>query len=494
MVNLRALLSSSFALVALFSSTNAAYSPGSSSHDAQDDFRLTDVQGQTHMVFTHESFADHRIRIKETTGWCDPYVKSYTGYLDVDSHGRNLFFYFFLSKSNPEKDDVLMWINGGPGCGSETGLFQELGPCKIVDSSSLNGTEVNPYAWNSNLNVFLLDQPIGVGLSYGSNGQVVSNTEQAAIDVQAFIAIFFDTFKEFRGRRFHLSGESYGGRYLPLFGAAVVDGNKNLKHPINLQSVIIGNGVTDRFDLTLTHYNMTCTSLSGLSPVLSVSECAQMQATLPRCKEMMKEYCEDVSDPLGCQNAISFCYKWIKNPFAATGLNPYDMSKPCIGSGCYGPIKDAISSYLDNPAHRSFLGIDPHVGNFTGCDSKVGMDFAQSGDHTGKTWFYVASLLEHGIKFLIYAGKYDFQCNFIHQIQWTSRLEWTHSVGFNEQPIVPWYMNQSDSIDEDRSVGEWRTYGGLTYVSIKGAGHMVPYDKPAESLEMLTRFLEHEKM
>lgn len=64
----------------------------------------------------------------------------------------------------------------------------------------------------TNLNTFFLDQPVGVGLSFAESGQEVARTEQAALDLQAFVAIFFEKFKEFRGRRFHLSGESYGGR------------------------------------------------------------------------------------------------------------------------------------------------------------------------------------------------------------------------------------------------------------------------------------------
>lgn len=123
------------------------------------------------------------------------------------------------------------------------------------------------------------------------------------------------------------SGESYGGRYLPIFGAAVVDGNKKLEHPLNLKSVIIGNGkrpacsvtprlsqsltplpsrtgVVDRFDLTLKHYDLSCTRVTELAPVLGVTQCAAMQAVLPRCRAMMKANCEDVLDALGCQNAI----------------------------------------------------------------------------------------------------------------------------------------------------------------------------------------------
>lgn len=38
-----------------------------------------------------------------------------------------LGFSFFESRSNPDKDDVVFWTNGGPGASSATGLFAELG-------------------------------------------------------------------------------------------------------------------------------------------------------------------------------------------------------------------------------------------------------------------------------------------------------------------------------------------------------------------------------
>lgn len=36
---------------------------------------------------------------------------AYTGYIDVEA--RHLFFYFFESRSDPDKDDVILWTNGG---------------------------------------------------------------------------------------------------------------------------------------------------------------------------------------------------------------------------------------------------------------------------------------------------------------------------------------------------------------------------------------------
>jgi cathepsin A (carboxypeptidase C) len=63
--------------------------------------------------------------------------------------------------------------------------------------------------------------------------------------------VFFEHFTQFRGRRFHLSGESYGGRYLPLFASYIYDQNAKLKEmgvaPINLASVMIGEDTDSHF-------------------------------------------------------------------------------------------------------------------------------------------------------------------------------------------------------------------------------------------------------
>ena len=79
-----------------------------------------------HTLITHPMFPSHSMRLKSTTGWCDPDVRSFSGYLDVGD-GKDLFFYFFESRGNPKEDPVMMWINGGPGCSSALGLFMELG-------------------------------------------------------------------------------------------------------------------------------------------------------------------------------------------------------------------------------------------------------------------------------------------------------------------------------------------------------------------------------
>ena len=139
-------------------------------------------------------------------------VKQYSGYLDDDEEGKHLFYWFFESRNDPKNDPVVLWLNGGPGCSSLTGLFLELGPSSITKNLSI---EFNPYSWNKNASVIFLDQPVNVGYSYSDNA--VSNTVAASKDVYALMTLFFKQFPEYAKQDFHIAGESYAGHYIPVF-------------------------------------------------------------------------------------------------------------------------------------------------------------------------------------------------------------------------------------------------------------------------------------
>jgi hypothetical protein len=62
---------------------------------------------------------------------------------------------------------------------------------------------------------------------------------------------------------------------------------------------------------------------------------------------------------------------------------------------CY-PQTKVIRRYLDQPHIRSLLGVNPELGPFQSCSRSVGNAFNLASDGLGKTWFYVAALLEHG--------------------------------------------------------------------------------------------------
>ena len=54
-------------------------------------------------------------------------------------------FYLFFESRNKKKDPVVIWLTGGPGCGSEMALFFENGPFHITNNLSL---EWNNYGWD----------------------------------------------------------------------------------------------------------------------------------------------------------------------------------------------------------------------------------------------------------------------------------------------------------------------------------------------------------
>ncbi|KIM38984.1 hypothetical protein M413DRAFT_447347 [Hebeloma cylindrosporum] len=452
---------------------------------AEDLSALSEVQFTT---LKHPSFPRHSIRIKKSS-FCDSSVKSYTGYIDIEA--RHLFFYFFESRSDPDKDDVIFWTNGGPGCSSSLGLFMELGPCRVLDS---DGPQFHPESWNSNANIFFIDQPIGVGFSYAEYGETVGTTEEAAKDIASFVAIFFENFSKFKGRAFHMAGESYAGRYIPVFAAEIYDQNVKLIDegltPINLTSIMIGNGITDFYTMTASYYDMACTPAS-LPPILDISTCMRMKQALPRCQKWLKESCIDTYDAINCGAAAQFCGIELSDPFFYSGKNPYDISKDCEGAIsdtlCY-PVTKHISSYLDRPSVRSQLGVDPSItSNFSSCSSEVGQAFWQNLDEYRPTYNYVAALLERGVKALIYVGTYDWICNFVGNEQWTLALEWSGQEEFGKQGLREWIVN-------GKTAGTMRSAKGLTFATIQGAGHMVPYDKPKESLELVNRWLSNKDL
>lgn len=452
---------------------------------------LTSLSTSEYTTLTHDRFQGYAVRIKQTEGWCDPGVKSWTGYLDVDGGAKHMFFYFFESRRSPSHDPLLMWINGGPGCSSALGLLMELGPCRVNEHG--NDTVPHPESWNEQANVFFLDQPVGVGFSYADFGETIETTEDAAKNVAAFMWIFMETFQEYKGREFHMAGESYGGRYLPVFASEVVDQNKraaiNGLQEINLQSVMIGNGITDFLSMIPSYYDMTCTGAS-VSPILDISQCVRMKRALPRCMQMAKSSCVDTVDELGCTAAMLFCVAEIEVPFFSSGMNPYDISKVCDGpigdTLCY-PVTKRIGQYLNMNSTRKLLGVDDKVESFSSCSNAVGLAFNRRLDEIAPGPYYIAGLLERGINILIYVGTYDWICNWVGNLHWVEALEWRGQEAYNAVPVSEWF------VDEEKA-GITKGWKGLTYATVEGAGHMVPYDKPVQALAMVNRWLENQTL
>lgn len=440
------------------------------------DFKLFSTKPDGFEKVTSEKFSQYSLRVKQTNPellGLDT-VKQYTGYLDVEELGKHFFYWFFESRNDPANDPVILWLNGGPGCSSSTGLFFELGP------SSINATlqpVFNPYSWNSNASVIFLDQPVGVGYSYTDKEQI-SSTAAAAKDVFIFLELFFQKFPQFSFNKFHIAGESYAGHYIPAFASEIIN---NADRSFELTSVLIGNGITDPL-IQYKYYRPMACGEGGYKPVLTEDQCEQMDRDYPKCAALTK-LCYAAQTAFTCVPATYYCETKLYGPYGETGLNPYDIRKDCAdeGGNCYKEM-DYMDDYLNLDFVKAAVGAS-NIDIFTSCDDTVFRNFILSGDEMKPFQQYVAELLDKGIPVLLYEGDKDFICNWLGNYAWANALEYSKHEFFEVQPLRPWYTK------EGNLAGEVKNYGQFTFARVYGAGHMVPYDQPENSLDMVNRWI-----
>lgn len=94
------------------------------------------------------------------------------------------------------------------------------------------------------------------------------------------------------------------------------------------------------------------------------------------------------------------------------------------------------------------------------------MRFSQNLDMFHPTYHYVSALLERGVRVLVYVGEYDWICNWVGNSKWVEKMEWSGGDGFRGVEMGSWKL-------EGETVGRYKAYGGLTFATIRGAGHMV---------------------
>ncbi|CAH6719348.1 carboxypeptidase Y [[Candida] jaroonii] len=435
--------------------------PGKASIDQKFDFSVEDAKFKNHKL--RGKTAPKSLNIDD--------VKQYTGYLDIEDEDKHFFYWFFESRNDPKNDPIILWLNGGPGCSSMTGLFFELGPSSIgPDLKPIR----NPYSWNNNASVIFLDQPVNVGYSYSSES--VSDTKAAAIDVLAFLELFFKKFPEYSELKFHIAGESYAGHYIPMMAKTILDApDKNFE----LSSVLIGNGLTD----VLVQYNyyqpMACGE-GGYESVLEPEECQAMADSIPRCESLIQA-CYDSGSAWACVPATIYCNNAQMGPYQKTGRNVYDIRTMCKGSNlCYEQL-EYIDQYLNLPEVKNAVGAE--VETFESCNFDINRNFLFTGDWMKPDFKNaIIEVLESELPVLIYAGDKDFICNWLGNQAWTNELEWSGSVGFSSASVNKWKNGKTHA-------GDVKNFKNFTFLRVFGGGHMVPYDQPENSLDMVNRWI-----
>ena len=455
-------------------------------------------------TLTHEAHPNHKLRIlthspasendvqrnrPSISKYCAGATSGYTGYLSTENDTKHFYFAYFESRSSPEDDPLLMWINGGPGCSSMMGLLMEQGPCRVNEHG--NATTKNPYSWIEAANVFFLDQPIGVGFSYDSspNPGHSNGSFAASEDIYAFMRLWYAHFPESQQQPFSIAGESYGGHYIPIFASHIIAENEisvkegRTQDVVPLASVMIGNGIFDPLRQSTSVWDITCTNVTGVGPVLNKTVCDKMASNIDRC-EYLWGACYDYPDPYICDAAEGFCQEFLDEPYFLSGLNYYDISKPCDGPLCYKEV-GAITKYLNREDVRDAFGVDKAVKRFDACSNAVGRDFHRAGDGNIPTTTYTTYLLNKGLRVLMYVGTYDWICNFVGNERFLLALPWVGDYG---------YRHAATYKQKEWAGGEWWEFENLRYARVQRAGHMVPYDMPKEALSMVKSWLKEEPL
>jgi len=245
--------------------------------------------------------------------------------------------------------------------------------------------------------------------------------------------------------------------------------------------------MSDWMTMMISYYDAQCTRAS-LSPVTEISTCVRMKKAALRCKKELQSACIDSFDEMTCWAVFSFCGTELFQPYVDQGRNPYDMSKLCIGDdfSCYEE-PSYIEAFLNRKDIQDILGIDEGHRNFTILDIKISNAFWSTLDELHQTQFWIAELLERDVDVLIYVGTYDFVCNWVGNLAWAEALEWRGKKEFNGQELQPWTVG-------GKQAGRYKTSQRLTFATVEAAGHLVPFDKPVESLAMIQRWLANRQL
>lgn len=186
---------------------------------------------------------------------------------------------------------LLVWLNGGPGASSLTGLLAEkLGPQRLTT----NGTLVdNPDTITNRYHLLTLDNPVGAGYSSTTDGAYVRSESQMRTQAVAALRVFFSRHPEYAGNPLWITGESYAGHYVPNIAWEIAVNATEMK----LQGVVIGNGM---YNMALQYPSVGRMAYgAGVIDARVLTEMERRQANcvsrIATAPATAGEYCENVT-------------------------------------------------------------------------------------------------------------------------------------------------------------------------------------------------------
>ncbi|XP_066316318.1 serine carboxypeptidase-like 26 [Miscanthus floridulus] len=314
-----------------------------------------------------------------------------------------------------------------------------------------------------------------------------------AKDSYTFLVNWFNRFPQYKSHDFYISGESYAGHYVPQLAEVVYEHNKHLEanQQIHLKGFIVGNAETDDY------YDYT-----------GIVEFAWSHSVISdQFYERVKNVCDFKLSPTSteCGHVMDLLYHTYNE------IDIYNVYAPKCntdGSALSSSSSSSDSSAVEKEAKnkskrrlRMYSGYDPCYSNyieayFNRMDVQKSLNANTSGRIKDRTWslcsdpifdFYdmevfsvlpiYSKLIKAGLRIWVYSGDVDGRVPVIGSRYWVDAL----GLPMKSQ-WQPWYL-------KNQVAGRYVEYEGLTMATVRGAGHTVPQDKPAEALVLIKSFL-----
>ncbi|KAK9684338.1 hypothetical protein RND81_10G203500 [Saponaria officinalis] len=424
-------------------------------------------------------------KIRSLPGQPDVNFEQYSGYVTVDHvKHKSLFYYFVEAQLDPLSKPLVLWLNGGPGCSSlGVGAFSENGPFRPKRNVLVN----NEFSWNKEANMLYLETPVGVGFSYSADITGYDSVSDAvtARDNLMFLRRWFNKFPQYKHRDLYITGESYAGHYIPQLAKLIVDFNRKEKL-INLKGIALGNPVLEYatdFN-SRAEYFWSHGLISDSTYKLFTKACNYSRYVTEYYSGSVSPICSKVMSQVGTETS-NFVDKYdvtldvcISSVLAQSKIiSPQEQT----GESVDVCIEDETVSYLNRPDVKKALHARlVNVRRWDVCSNILDYKLL---DVQIPTITIVGSLVKSGIPVLVYSGDQDSVIPLTGSRTLVNRLALELKLN-TTVPYRVWFAGQQ--------VGGWtEAYGDiLSFATIRGASHEVPFSQPQRSLVLFKSFLE----
>jgi len=363
----------------------------------------------------------------------------------------------------------------------------------------------NPYSWTTVANILVVDNPPPVGFSYctpiGPTGNGTScgnwNDSYVAQTNFMFLTNWFQQFPEYLPNPLYITGESYAGIYVPILAREIVTRPNNF----HFKGFAVGDGCIG--------YNVLCgrdfNGPIGVGPYagpywnleffyghgqignddynLIRANCNESALKSGNLTPFCNKYINDVINNVGGFYSYNLYDPCSDNPFSSTNSRnkrftpPYPPfpgpSWPCPG--------DALNLWLNLTTARKALNIAADAYFFDG-DNGAGFNYTLTEPDLRP--FYLNVIQNLNLRVLVYNGDADPTINSL--ITQDIYFDYFKQNGvLVKQRWRPW------TIDGQQWMGGYvqEFEGDFAFLTIRGAGHMVPEFNPPAALGFLKPFL-----